>query len=299
MKTRIASLLIVLLASTITYAQAPWLVQKDQARLKSLWPEEVPWPETMKFYKLPMAQQRIKILDDRSYYAFHLTDKDEEKEIWTVSGGLHSSPRSEWGNVTGLAIPKGKKIKIWIGQRAIPRTGQLLDSLEWEFPTGTVAVDVLIRIKPKQQYVFELRMRTKKQGGWDSIAYRPYEIPKNAVKKSLYSELPNGHLNALKITDPKVVYTFWQVKEILPSKLMPNSKLLRDDSGFLPKHYYGPGLSCKACHNRAGDAVDYGVGCVPGKDTVLSWRPNTEATVNNQLIGVNPAIDGRWPVEWK
>jgi hypothetical protein len=75
------------------------------------------------------------------------------------------------------------------------------------------------------------------------------------------------------------------------------ASVLIDDGKFTPKNYFGAGLKCNQCHDKAGVPAGYAEGAIIGGDTVLSWRPNTESTVTGGLIGTNPVLDHRWPLE--
>lgn len=161
--------------------EGPWYSEKEQNRLRAMWPKEIEFPKGMKFYKSARYSQRIAITNGSpSNVAYHVNQDDHwgnsESAInpnrifpWAVSGGLHES--TGWVNRTAVAIPEDKKIEVW--EQPIPiANGGLIPGKLWSFPPQTTFADMLI----KDGEVFELRTRTKRNGQWDSaVVFRDKE----------------------------------------------------------------------------------------------------------------------------
>lgn len=300
-------------------AHGQWLAEEKQAEIKSLWPAGVEFPPTLKFYKRQLAQQRIKILNNQPYWAFHpLSGLDPqfdrsdasanqvrttvpELEIWQGSGGMHHSPKDEWKNFTGLALPPDSKILVWMGKKAIPTSGQQLDAMFWQFPPGTKAFDVLTATRPEGAHIFEIRVRTRGAKDWDEgVTFRPYdEAPASASLTTWNVDFPEKTRSAIKLPSARVTYPVYTVKEVDRTRpFRPSTILVADESGFLPSKYLGTGsVSCNRCHLRAGEAREYAGGCVSGNDSVLSFNPVTEDSINREYFGKNPTLDFAWPLE--
>jgi hypothetical protein len=196
--------------------------------------------------------------------------------------------------VTGLAIPTGSDITVWLQRHDVLNSYgsyQKEWALDWEFPAGTTAVDVLIKMPENR--VFEVRVRTK-GSGWDSgVAYRPLSEAPNQNKLTLRSKLYDAPKSASLLGVSELVYNYYEVSALdLSLGLSASSIVATDDNHVVvPNRYYGPGTKCSTCHSKAGVTNLYNAGIAPGKDTIISWRPDTGN------FSQNPVVDSRWPVK--
>lgn len=277
------------------WAQAPWLPASEQQAVRDLWPAGVPWPENLKFYRLPRASQVLATSNGLPYYRMKFSG--DPKDIWTVPGGLWFAPRSSWRNVTGLALPTGSAITVWLQKHDVLNSFGYYQkewALDWEFPAGTTAVDVLIKMPENR--AFEVRVRTKSPtgSGWDSgVAYRPLSEAPNQNKLTLRSRLYDAPKSASLLGVSEFVYNYYEVSLLdLSLGLSASSIVATDDThAVVPARYYGPGTKCSTCHSKAGVTNLYNAGIAPGKDTIISWRPDTGD------FNANPIVDSRWPVK--
>lgn len=167
--TRISCFVLILLAEP---ALAQWLSEPQQQRFQRLWETTgVEFPEGMKAYKPTELSQRIAITNNRESHAWYPKDKDDvwsnapvavnPNRIfpWAVPGGLHKSVG--WNHTTGIYLPS--QPKVWSEKLPIKNGGKIT-GLKWEYPDGTVTADMLTHLGK----VFELRVRSKVDGKWES-----------------------------------------------------------------------------------------------------------------------------------
>ena len=259
----------------------PWLPQADQKRLLALIPKGIPIGKNLKFYKSdPVYQKMYTMNNGRS--KFNDITPIIDVAPWRDSGGLHHVDKKDWRNVTGLDLPG--QIVYWQEDTDV-RAFSLVPKWRWQFPTGTLAYDVLLRIKDGKEHVFEVRVHEKRDADWDEgTTYRPAVASlENAERSSWSWDFANEGLKASAITystkiDPK-------------AKFVATRTLVIDDGGFTPPNYVGTGMTCNACHSRVGQLYD-----VPGQiyrearrgdDGRFSWHPFSESG----------QIDTRWPLK--
>jgi hypothetical protein len=260
----------------------PWLPKADQKELLALMPKGVPIGKNLKFYKSdPVYQNMYTMNNGRS--KFNVITPIDDADPWRVSGGMHPVERKEWRNVTGLDLPD--KIVYWQEDTDV-RAFSLVPKWRWKFPTGTLAYDVLLRVKDGKEHVFEVRVHEKREEDWDDgTTYRPQAAFDKAERRTWTWNFSSEGLNASAVAyagkiDPKADF-------------VPTRTLVIDDGDFTPPKYVGTGMSCNACHSRVGQLYD-----VPGRiyrearrgdDGRFSWHPFTESG----------EIDQRWPLQAK
>lgn len=282
MTRTLAAFTLFLVPCSFVFAQndGPWLPHAEQKKLLDIMPKGVPIGKNLKFYKLPSVYQKMFTMNNGTAKYNVITPRDEE-DPWRVSGGMHFVDRKEWRNVTGLDLPA--RIVYWQEDTDV-RAFALVPKWRWQFPTGTLAYDVLLRIKDGKEHVFEVRVQEKKDDGWDGgTIYRPEVATEKAERNGWTWQFPGfPELDASSLTytakiDPK-------------AKFVATRKIVIDEGNFTPPSYVGPGMSCNACHARVGQLYD-----VPGQiyrearrgdDGRFSWHPFND----------NGGIDERWPI---
>src|SRR5262245_27108899 len=237
--------------STSGFSQddGPWLPKADHDKLLALMPKGVPIGKNLKFYKLdPVYQNMFTMNNGRS--KFNVITPVDPADPWRVSGGLHHVDRKEWRNVTGLDLPGN--IVYWQEDTDV-RAFSLVPKWRWQFPKGTLAYDVLLRIKDGKEHIFEVRIHEKREDDWDEgTIYRPKVSSKNAEQSTWNWEFASEGLTGSSITyagkiDPKAAF-------------VPTRRLVVDDGEFTPPKYVGTGMTCNNCHSRVGQLYD-----VPGR----------------------------------
>jgi hypothetical protein len=272
--------------TTLGFAQdgggeGPWLPAAEQRKIRDLMPKGVPVSNNLKFYKLrPVYQNMYTMNNGRS--KFNDITPVDDVDPWRVSGGLHHVDQKEWRNVTGLDLPG--KIEYWQEDTDV-RAFSLVPRWRWRFPEGTLAYDVLLRVKDGKEHIFEVRIHEKRDGAWDDgIVYRPKISAKGERNKWTW-EFSNVGLTASASAytgkiDPK-------------AEFVPTRTLVIDEGEFTPPKYVGVGMSCNACHSQVGQLYD-----VPGRiyrearrgdDGRFSWHPFSD----------RGQIDARWPLKAK
>lgn len=265
-------------------------------------------PDGMQPYKLPRVSQRLVIVNDTQCNGIQDGDRDipefgmqgerkpdirntNKKEIWRAPGGLVWADRAEWRNATFIYLPA--KVEVWRDWTKVKNSFNSFQDntvIRWRFPEGTITADLLIRKDGGEEYPFELRIATKKNGEWDRVAYRPYAEPK---------DMPVGStertLTIFKGLDDVVkedrAIKVWQIPDGAKPQAPFKPSTLQVGGGFYPANYHGNLVACTSCHNRAGESGNYAGVNAPGNDGVISWHPFTMATVNTDRY---PQIDTRW-----
>jgi hypothetical protein len=281
---------LLILSAIVVNAQEPWLAKHEQMRMRRLMPEGVPVSERLKFYRLSQVYQSRVELNG----APTLTIRPVSQHIkpWSTSGGMHHVPTSEWRNVTGLDVPEGKKILVWIEHHNGYALAPLVPRYYWQFPVGTVAYDVLIR-RGEVERVFEVRTQERTKDGWsDSTAYRPdVEIPEQKPQGWKWSFV-NEFMGESGFTFNRTTPARTEVFSVPPIegevKFISRKEVINDGGNLIPKDYAGTGMSCMACHNSqvVGAATGYGE-ALRGNDGRFSWHPFNAAG----------KIDDRWLIE--
>jgi hypothetical protein len=275
-------------ALTLTFAvsafsqedEGPWLPKAEQKKILDMMPKGVPIGKNLKFYKLdPVYQRMFTMNNGRS--KFNVITPIEDVDPYRVSGGMHHVDANEWRNVTGLALTGD--IEYWQEDTDV-RAFSLVPKWRWQFPKGTLAYDVLIRIKDGKEHIFEVRVQEKREDDWDEgTTYRP-ETPLDKAERNKWTwGFDSEGLEASAVT---------HTTKINPkAKFVPTRRLAIDDGDFTPPKYVGAGMSCNSCHSRVGQLYD-----VPGRiyrearrgdDGRFSWHPFSESG----------GIDERWPLK--
>jgi hypothetical protein len=260
----------------------PWLSKAEHKKVLELMPKGVPVGKNLKFYKLrPVYQNMYTMNNGRSRF----TDITPIEDVhpWRSSGGMHHIDEKEWRNVTGLDLPG--KIDYWQEDTDV-RAFSLVPKWRWRFPEGTLAYDVLLRVKDGKEHIFEVRIHEKRANGWDEgTIYRPKVNLDKAERHTWKWEFSEFGLSGNAVS-----YT---TKIDRKAAFAPTRTLILDDGDFTPPGYAGVGMSCNACHSRVGELYD-----VPGRiyrearrgdDGRFSWHPFSDSGT----------IDERWPLRWK
>jgi hypothetical protein len=282
----LALFLALALTLTLTYPvfsqedDGPWLSRAEHKNLLAIMPKGVPITPNLKFYRAQSVYQKMFTMNNGTA-KFNVITPYEEEHPWRASGGMHHVDPSAWRNVTGLDLPG--KIIVWREDTDV-RAFSLVPKWRWQFPTGTLAYDVLLRIKNGKEHIFEVRVHEKKETEWDNgTIYRPEVAIDKAERNTWTWNLPGTELTGEAVTyttriDPK-------------AKFVATRKLAIDNGDFTPKNYVGAGMSCNACHSRVGEIYD-----VPGQiyrqarrgdDGRFSWHPFSD----------DGGIDQRWPLD--
>ena len=144
----------------------PWFTKEETAKIKSVWPASVPWPDSLKFYSLPRRYQQMYTMNNgRSKFNVPAKLEDHSATL-EVSGGMERIPAHQWKSVKGLALTG--KIKVWQEDVNV-RAYALVPMWRWTFPQGTVAYDVLFN---EDGEIFEARTQTKDDDRWATKVYK-------------------------------------------------------------------------------------------------------------------------------
>lgn len=160
-------------ALTVVFANAAHA--DDTALLRRLWPREIPMPTNLRAYTPTQHGQRSVNNDNAPLLtAQHIHADDHFANAPTVinpnrqfpyvkPGGLHAA--TGFRSLLGVALPEGKPVRAWLAhyQQAAPRP-----FVHWEFPVGSVFVDLLVNTETQKP--FELRLLKKLVGGWKASA---------------------------------------------------------------------------------------------------------------------------------
>ena len=137
--------------------EGPWLSKAEQKKVLDMMPKGVPVGANLKFYKLPFRLSE-NVHDEQWHLEIHRHHAARRGRSLAVSGGMHLVDRKEWRNVTGLDLPG--KITVYQEDTDV-RAFSLVPKWRWHFPTGTLAYDVLLRIKDGKEHIFEVRVQEK------------------------------------------------------------------------------------------------------------------------------------------
>ena len=285
---------------------SPWLPVREQSKIKDMWPEGVPFPETLQFYALPKASQRIATTNDRPSRGFHSVRTDEKninaEYPYIGSGGMDFAKKGTWHNVTGLAIPEGDKIKVWAQRTPVLNSFgsyQQEEAMFWTFPKGTQAFDVLLRKNDYgSEHIFTIRKREKVGDKWDDGVQ--YFVKTATVEEPPLKAEPTLRLrNVLGVT--KLVFPVARAQ----AKLERNKRqqfaesriAVADDGHFTPPGFIGTGISCNKCHVVGMNSEDapYAGPALRGRDGVFSFYPVLPESVDRDYY--IPRLDRRWPLE--
>lgn len=154
--------------------------QRLPADLESLWPESVERISGLRSYVPMTFSQRLSLEGKNFTNRLWPIDKDDRPPVgpsvvnpnrifpYAVSGGLHDS--TGWVSIKAAKIPG--VVDVWTEEVSVPLTSTKIPKQRWQFPDGTVFVDMLA----KDGVCFELRTSSKKGGKWKQEAiYRDLE----------------------------------------------------------------------------------------------------------------------------
>ncbi|MSQ94206.1 MAG: hypothetical protein EXR98_06580 [Gemmataceae bacterium] len=261
----------------------PWLPKAEQKKLLALMPKGVPLGKNLKFYySAPVYQNMFTMNNGRS--KFNVITPITDVDPWRVSGGMHHVDKKDWRNVTGLDLPG--PIVYWQEDTDV-RAFALVPKWRWQFPTGTLAYDVLLRVKDGKEHIFEVRVQEKRETDWDDgTIYRPKASTDKADRYSWTWDFSGSDLKG----GSSITY---QGKIDPKARFVPTRTLVTDGGNFTPPNYVGTGMSCNTCHSGVGELYD-----TPGRiyrearrgdDGRFSWHPFTDGG----------DIDERWPLKAK
>ena len=186
------ALVLLLIVASVSLAQAPWLSEEETAKVKKAWPPfwEAEWPPNLKLYSLSRKYQRLYTMNNGRFKGRDMVELEDTSLKFAHSGGLKDFVG--WTSVKGLALPKDKKILVWMENTDV-RAFALVPRWRWSFPEGTVAVDALFNSDGK---IFEIRSQTKGKKDWTSkVVYKnPNNFP--AGYKGLKQSCASCHDNA-------------------------------------------------------------------------------------------------------
>ncbi len=292
---------------------SPWLPVGDQEYVRSLWPDGVELPKTLKFYKLRPASQRVDAYvpgDGRGRRFLPITmgglriNENANRDFpWINSGGMDFANKGTWRNATGMALPENSKIKTWLAPMRVSTQYEI--AMHWQFPTGTKMFDVLIRKNVDgSEHIFNVRRRVKNDDGWDDGASFMPDVPLGDVKVS--HDLGSRRSREVLGID-RIAYRVATVKVDKKAKFKESNVAMNDEGHFFPPGFKGTGLTCNKCHSGAvHESQVYGGPLLRGKDTVFSWYPvnpsfviDGESLESSIFARVNtPPPDQRWPIEY-
>jgi hypothetical protein len=142
--------------------------QEKQARIKTYWPESVPFPAGLAFYEPTSYAQSTAVTDypqtGEQNVLTHEWVPARNEAKYSVPGGLLGTRRSEWYSYVGVV--KGR----YVTNRLVvfPFSGAfggLLRKKTWEFDAGTAFYDLLVNTDGR---TFHLRVREKLPNGtWE------------------------------------------------------------------------------------------------------------------------------------
>lgn len=285
-----------IVACALVVGQTPYVDEAKQGQLRTLWDlSGLEFPSGLKFYEFPIASQHVAILatggGDRDLCVvynphpktpwFFDTSGRPSKDVnamnlWRVGGGLHESPRNQWVSYKGVSLPD--KVSVWREPVVVPNAAHKLPAWRWEFPNGTIFVDMLVRRSGNTGWPFEIRTREKRGGQWESTAYRPWateqELPAGSVAKN-WTVRTSGEDRLRLLEVSRLDITGWSVPDFQQPMKLKRSRLTftsDSDGGFFPRGYAGAMVNCNTCHRNAGVSSDYAA-MIRGSDTVFSWHP--------------------------
>jgi hypothetical protein len=167
-------------------ASGRWHDDETQKRLFALWPKRI-GRDGFVFYRQTGYSQYIAHngsigqdiinmmpLNQDQHFGNDSPARNPNSTIddWVAPGGLHDVPRSKWQSYTAVKFPDDGMVESWQGDTPVsnaPR-GALMKE-QWNWPDGISFADMLVNAETGD--VFELRMRTKEDGEWQSeVVYK-------------------------------------------------------------------------------------------------------------------------------
>jgi len=184
------------------------IADDSEAAAVGRWPKSVPFPREATRYKTAQYTQALYKLEGQ--IAIDPIPRDRIKMEWQVPGGMENV--HGWKSDLFKFVPAGWQ-RSWLALRPVRNSSGFIQFERGHtraYPDGAWFADLLSSDgKP-----FELRIREKRNGAWESyVAFR--------------------------------------------------------DRAARPAGYHGLDRTCQSCHVQAGTG-EYGVGLIPGGDTVFS-----------------------------
>lgn len=136
---------------------SPWLPSSEQQRLRAVWPEGVPMPSDLAFYRPAQHVQRSAVTDypqERRYNVLTVSWLTRRSQWpYDVPGGLDRISRSQWQAFPAVS----KSVKPRVFEQIDPSAtayGGRLRRFDREFEAGTTFYDLLVNARGE---AFELR----------------------------------------------------------------------------------------------------------------------------------------------
>lgn len=249
-----------LVSATVSYGQ--WFPKEQEDYYASLWPASVPFPKDGKFYSLPQAYQHGGGVHSPQYNIAANADPGKSRRDtpgnanrefpWGFPAGLHNS--RGWTSVKRVFLPG--PIAWW--RERLPSSPREPAAVAWEYPQGTVFGEMLLlKDLGGREWAFEVRLREKKGGSWESTPYRIFagreDLPPGAYK--IEHEIAAGSSPALGVG--KIDVELWDVgylepaewltKPFKPSRIFPTTFA---EGSVVPVHYQGNVTKCAVCHTQ-------------------------------------------------
>jgi hypothetical protein len=224
MKQFIGCCLFCLVYTQSAIAQSPWLPDAEQKHLTALLPKNVRTGPNLRFYKATDTNQGLlpgsapKLL---TKFQDTIDPRDGARVFnpnrfnpYAVPGGL--ADVVGYGNRFAVSIPEGKKIKLFSNKVFSPALNTKATRIEWEFPEGTMFLDMLFT----DNGVFEVRRRERVAGVWvNTVPFRGDNVPRGY--KGLAREVcADCHRDAGNVTGYSMglrgsdtVWSFWPFVE--------------------------------------------------------------------------------------
>lgn len=302
-----------------TADDSPWLAVSEQKKVRDMWPDGVPLPDTLKFYKLAPASQSVAAFgypgagNNHRFVPPSIGDENPNREFpWIGSGGMDHARKGTWRNVTGMSIPNGTNIEAWRAPMEVKNSFGSIQhevAVHWQFPSGTQMFDVLIRKNDDgTEHIFNIRRRVKGDTGWDDGASFLPDIDTDSISTFEVSGTSRTkRVLGVSLIKHRVV-TVNEIKAKPKFKEANEATVAMNDGGhYFPQGFIGAGMSCNKCHNGAvHESKDYGGPLLRGKDTVFSWYPiRTNLVIDSVGLPTSvadaayvPAMDNRWPLAY-
>lgn len=284
-------------ASTASTASAQWLSADAEKHNQDLlaW-SGVDLGKPVRFYSCAPAFQSV-ANDSRMQPTYLLSSADYPLmanavnvnllKLWRRPGGLSNTDRTHWRNYTAVYLPG--TLTVWSGKVKMPNAGDL-PTYRWTYPTGTIFVDMLTRVRNGEEYPFEVRTREKQASGeWESTAYRPYateaDLPAGSEKQTWVMKSQPGEKLSLIDVD-RLDAQAWSVPAdthhadwpaFKPSRIIATSA---NNDGVFPPGYAGNMVACAKCHQHAGKSSEY-ASTFRGDDGVLSFHPFEPSSISD------------------
>lgn len=295
---------ILLVTLTITSnVSAQWVPEERQEYERLVWDQsQATFPEGLKFYELtPVSQMLFGFVGERQErFPIYRGDYKGAANVnftgpWSSPSGLRNSPTNQWRKVAGAYFPG--KIKVWIDSEVPVKNSsgfyQKQQQIKWQFPDGTVFVEMLVRVDRKlgQEWAFEIRQYEIKGGKFhDGTTYRPTLQRGEEFEITVQPE----RLADFGFAASKVLVSIAKDNVLTPFKATRGVITADDDHSFVPRGFAGNVRNCRDCHAQAGKPMGYGATNLRGGSENFSWNPFTMDVVGGYE---DPVLDSRWGLD--